>query len=54
MKPVPETLSFKPLEASKEWDEGVLYAQAQNFARTVRGCLLRPSFLLIRSSILVD
>jgi len=28
-------LSFSPLEASKEWDRGVVYAEAQNLARTL-------------------
>jgi aminopeptidase len=32
---VPQELSFEPLQDSKEWDTGVIYANAQNFARTV-------------------
>jgi len=32
---IPEKLSFSPLQASKEWDQGVVYAQSQNLARTV-------------------
>ncbi|KZV73318.1 hypothetical protein PENSPDRAFT_603102 [Peniophora sp. CONT] len=31
-----ENLTFEPLEAFKEWDEGRLYAEAQNFARTLQ------------------
>ena len=31
-----ENLSFEPLEPSKEWDEGKVYAEAQNFARTLQ------------------
>lgn len=31
----PEKLTFAPISPSKEWDEGVIYANAQNFARTV-------------------
>jgi len=35
-EPIPEKLSFSPLEESKEWDRGVIYGQSQNLARTVR------------------
>lgn len=35
-EPIPEKLSLAPLEKSKEWDTGVVYAEAQNLARTVR------------------
>ncbi|KAG5639647.1 hypothetical protein H0H81_008808 [Sphagnurus paluster] len=34
-EPLPERLNFTPLQASKEWDRGVVYAKAQNFARTI-------------------
>jgi len=34
-EPIPEKLSFTPLQASKEWDRGVIYAESQNLARTV-------------------
>lgn len=34
-EPIPDKLKFTPIEASKEWDRGVVYAKAQNFARTV-------------------
>jgi cytosol aminopeptidase len=39
-EPISEKLNFKPLEASRDWDEGVVYARAQNFARTVGFCTL--------------
>lgn len=32
---VPEQLKFEPLNASEEWDAGVVAAKAQNLARTV-------------------
>ncbi|KAF8810687.1 hypothetical protein BYT27DRAFT_7064407, partial [Phlegmacium glaucopus] len=34
-EPIAEKLSFSPLHGSKEWDRGVIYAEAQNLARTV-------------------
>ncbi|KAJ3507952.1 hypothetical protein NLJ89_g6018 [Agrocybe chaxingu] len=34
-EPVPEKLTFTPLQASKEWERGVVYAQSQNLARTL-------------------
>ncbi|KAI0268596.1 leucine aminopeptidase [Gloeopeniophorella convolvens] len=34
-KDVPEKVSFAPLQGSKEWDAGVVYAEAQNLARTL-------------------
>ncbi|KAG6809374.1 hypothetical protein H0H92_000512 [Tricholoma furcatifolium] len=34
-EPLPEKLNFSPLQASQEWDRGVVYAKAQNFARTL-------------------
>ncbi|RXW19728.1 hypothetical protein EST38_g6122 [Candolleomyces aberdarensis] len=34
-EPIPEKIAFSPIEASKEWDRGVVYAQAQNLARTL-------------------
>ena len=37
---IAEKLSFSPLQASKEWDQGVVYAQSQNLARTVRSSCL--------------
>lgn len=33
---IDKEITFEPLERSKEWDRGVVYAEAQNFARTVR------------------
>ncbi|KAF8167170.1 leucine aminopeptidase [Crassisporium funariophilum] len=32
---IPDKLSFKPLQESRDWDRGVIYAQAQNLARTL-------------------
>lgn len=32
---VPQELSFRPLQDSQEWETGVIYAEAQNLARTV-------------------
>ena len=34
-KVIPENISLAPLQGSGEWDRGVIYAQAQNLARTV-------------------
>ncbi|KAF8630945.1 hypothetical protein AX17_005302 [Amanita inopinata Kibby_2008] len=34
-EPIPEKLSFSPFQASKEWERGVVYARAQNLARTL-------------------
>ncbi|KAI0960807.1 hypothetical protein AcV7_000089 [Taiwanofungus camphoratus] len=34
-EPVPEKFSFEPIVGSKEWDTGVVYAKAQNLARTL-------------------
>ena len=35
-QPLPEKLHLSSLSPSQEWDTGVVYAQAQNLARTVR------------------
>ena len=32
---IPEKFTLAPLQRSKEWERGVIYAQAQNLARTV-------------------
>lgn len=32
---LPEKLDFSPLQETEDWDRGVVYAQAQNLARTV-------------------
>ncbi|KAI0762209.1 hypothetical protein C8Q74DRAFT_1371302 [Fomes fomentarius] len=42
-EPLPDKLSLSPLSSSAEWDMGVVYAEAQNLARTVRvpDCLLQ-------------
>ncbi|KAH9486044.1 Cytosol aminopeptidase [Psilocybe cubensis] len=34
-EPIPEKLSFQPVEESKDWERGVVYAQSQNLARTL-------------------
>jgi len=34
-EPIPDKLVFTPLQKSPEWDRGVIYAQAQNLARTL-------------------
>lgn len=34
-QPIPESLALDPLQSSKEWDIGIKYAEAQNWARTV-------------------
>ncbi|KAG6899632.1 hypothetical protein C0993_008491 [Termitomyces sp. T159_Od127] len=33
--PLPEKFNFSPIQASKEWERGVIYAKAQNLARTL-------------------
>lgn len=40
---IPEKLSLAPLEKSREWDIGIIYAEAQNLARTVRFLLCHPT-----------
>ncbi|KAJ3540499.1 hypothetical protein NMY22_g4275 [Coprinellus aureogranulatus] len=34
-EPAKDKIKFSPVEASKDWDRGVVYAQAQNLARTL-------------------
>jgi cytosol aminopeptidase len=34
-KNVPREISFQPIQSSKGWEDGVIYADAQNLARTV-------------------
>ncbi|KAF9449971.1 leucine aminopeptidase [Macrolepiota fuliginosa MF-IS2] len=34
-EPIPEKIAFTPLDKSKAWDTGVIYAEAQNLARTL-------------------
>ncbi|KAK0500947.1 hypothetical protein EDD18DRAFT_1146702 [Armillaria luteobubalina] len=34
-EPIPEKLALSPDQSSKEWDHGVVYAESQNFARTL-------------------
>ena len=45
-QPLQEKLKFEPLEKSKEWDEGVQYASAQNLARTVCFYFLTNAYLV--------
>ena len=35
-QPLPDKLSLSPLAPAADWDLGVVYANAQNLARTVR------------------
>jgi aminopeptidase len=39
---VPQDFSFRPLEDSQDWETGVVYANAQNLARTVPSISSRP------------
>ncbi|KAF9461961.1 leucine aminopeptidase [Collybia nuda] len=34
-EPIPDQLNLTPLKGSQEWDQGVIYGKAQNFARTL-------------------
>ena len=43
---IPENFTLAPLQGSKEWERGVIYAQAQNLARTV--------FFLLSSHVAVE
>ena len=43
---IPEKFTLAPLHESKEWERGVIYAQAQNLARTV--------YLLLSSHVAVE
>ena len=45
-QPTPESLALEPLQSSKEWDIGVKYAEAQNWAKTVS---VSPRSVLIYS-----
>ncbi|KII93026.1 hypothetical protein PLICRDRAFT_35203 [Plicaturopsis crispa FD-325 SS-3] len=45
-EPIPHALTFTPLEKSTQWDTGVVYAEAQNLARTLMelpGNMLTPT-----------
>ncbi|KAF7329583.1 Leucine aminopeptidase [Mycena kentingensis (nom. inval.)] len=49
--PAPPTVSIQPLETSSEWTRGVLYAEAQNLARTLMelpGNMLTPTLFAER------
>lgn len=45
---IEKEITFEPLETSKEWDRGVVYAEAQNLARTVCTVLGHHTMLEIR------
>ncbi|KAK7063581.1 leucine aminopeptidase [Favolaschia claudopus] len=50
--PLPEKVTLKPLDASKEWDHGVIYAKAQNLARTLMelpGNMMTPTIFCQRA-----
>jgi len=52
---IPEPFQFKPSQESKEWNEGAITAESQNFARTV--CLhfyLSGRLLFLWCLLLVD
>ncbi|KAI0000471.1 cytosol aminopeptidase family, catalytic domain-containing protein [Russula vinacea] len=41
---VPQELSFQPIQGSKEWETGVIYADAQNLARTALSERVKSEF----------
>ncbi|KAJ6606777.1 cytosol aminopeptidase family, catalytic domain-containing protein [Mycena sp. CBHHK59/15] len=50
-EPIPEKIALKPLEASAEWNQGVVYAKAQNLARTLMelpGNMMTPTIFTQR------
>ncbi|KAJ7207566.1 leucine aminopeptidase [Mycena pura] len=50
-EPIPEKVALKPLTASPEWDRGVVYARAQNLARTLMelpGNMMTPTIFAER------
>ncbi|KAJ7726353.1 leucine aminopeptidase [Mycena metata] len=50
-EPIPEKVALKALNASPEWDQGVMYAKAQNLARTLMelpGNLMTPTIFCER------
>ncbi|KAJ7292609.1 leucine aminopeptidase [Mycena rebaudengoi] len=50
-EPIPDKVAIKPLNASAEWDQGVIYAKAQNFARTLMelpGNMMTPTIFTER------
>ncbi|KAJ7447191.1 leucine aminopeptidase [Mycena latifolia] len=51
-EPIPEKVTLKPLSASAEWDQGVVYAKAQNLARTLMelpGNMMTPTIFCQRA-----
>ena len=53
-QPTPESLALQPLQPSKEWDIGVKYAEAQNWARTVSPSPRSASIYSLTPGYLVD
>ncbi|KAJ6541634.1 cytosol aminopeptidase family, catalytic domain-containing protein [Mycena capillaripes] len=50
-EPIPEKIALKALNASPEWDQGVVYAKAQNLARTLMelpGNMMTPTIFCQR------
>ncbi|KAJ7894531.1 leucine aminopeptidase [Mycena leptocephala] len=50
-EPIPEKIALKALNASSEWDQGVVYAKAQNLARTLMempGNMMTPTIFCER------
>ncbi|KAF7347209.1 Leucine aminopeptidase [Mycena venus] len=51
-KPIPQKIALKPLKSSSEWDQGVVYAKAQNLARTLMelpGNMMTPTIFCERA-----
>ncbi|KAJ7083340.1 leucine aminopeptidase [Mycena belliarum] len=51
-EPIPDKVALKPLQASSEWDQGVVYAKAQNLARTLMelpGNMMTPTIFCQRA-----
>ncbi|KAJ7842222.1 leucine aminopeptidase [Mycena olivaceomarginata] len=51
-EPIPPKIALKPLSASPEWDQGVVYAKAQNLARTLMelpGNMMTPTIFCQRA-----
>ncbi|KAJ6457382.1 leucine aminopeptidase [Mycena sanguinolenta] len=51
-EPLPTKIALKPLNASPEWDQGVVYAKAQNLARTLMelpGNMMTPTIFCQRA-----
>ncbi|KAF7340945.1 Leucine aminopeptidase [Mycena sanguinolenta] len=51
-EPLPPKIALKPLDTSPEWDQGVVYAKAQNLARTLMelpGNMMTPTIFCQRA-----